>query len=64
MPAVEDATRPLEHIRWHVVESFFRPRPNRLAVVEFALLRLCYPSFRKYAEEFPASLAEKHRTGD
>jgi len=61
VPAVEDTTRPLEHIRWHVVESFFRPRPNRLAVVEFALLRLCYPSFRKYAEEFPASLAEKHR---
>lgn len=61
VPAVEDTMRPLEHIRWHVVESYFRPRPNRLSVAEFALLRLCYPSFRKYVEEFPASLAEKHR---
>jgi hypothetical protein len=60
VPAVEDTMRPLEHIRWHVLESFFRPRPNRLTVADFALLRLCYPSFRRFLEGFPPSLAERH----
>ena len=61
VPAIEDAARPLEHIRWHLVESLFRPRPPRQSPLVVTLARLCRPSFRQYVSEFPPALKDRHR---
>jgi len=60
VPAFEDVSRPLEHIRWHVVESLFRERPDQAPALHAALARLCRPSFIEYVTQFPPSQAARH----
>ncbi|HYT92178.1 MAG TPA: FtsK/SpoIIIE domain-containing protein [Gemmataceae bacterium] len=61
VPAFEDISRPLQHIRSHVVESLFRERGGRPPVLHRALARLCQPSFIEYLSQFPPSLAARHQ---
>src|SRR5262245_58929260 len=55
VPAFEDANKPLQHIRWHVIESLFRERPGRPSVLHQGLARLCQTSFVEYVSQFPPS---------
>jgi hypothetical protein len=61
IPQVEDVRKPLDHIRWHTVESLFRARPGEHPVLARILARLCQPSFVRYFQDLPPSLAAKHQ---
>lgn len=60
IPAIEDLNRPLEHIRWHVVENIFRRAGTRPGSLARALCTLCRPSLRAYLDELPATLAARY----
>jgi hypothetical protein len=61
VPQVEDVHRPLEHIRWHAVESLFQSRPGEPTVLAQVLARICRPSFAAYFDHLPPSLAARHQ---
>lgn len=59
IPGFDDLSRPLEHVRWHVVESFLRARPGKPSVHARTMAELCHPSFVQYVTAFPPSLEAK-----
>jgi S-DNA-T family DNA segregation ATPase FtsK/SpoIIIE len=61
VPAFEDVSQPLEHIRWHVVETLFRQTAGNPSGLQRALARLCQPSFVQYVSQFPPSLAARYQ---
>jgi S-DNA-T family DNA segregation ATPase FtsK/SpoIIIE len=60
VPAFEEQTAPLDHIRWHVIDSSFRAPEGGHSPLEVALARLCRPAFARYFAELPPSLAARH----
>jgi DNA segregation ATPase FtsK/SpoIIIE-like protein len=60
VPQVEDVRRPLDHIRWHVVESLFAVRQREPSILAQVLARLCQKSFLAYWDKLPPSLAARH----
>ena len=60
VPAFEEETAPLDHIRWHVVEALFRISANKYSPLEMALARLCRPAFADYFANLPPTLAARH----
>jgi S-DNA-T family DNA segregation ATPase FtsK/SpoIIIE len=62
VPAFEDVSRPLDHIRWHVVEALFRQTAGKPSFLQRTLARLCQPSFVQYVSQFPPSLAARYQS--
>jgi len=62
IPAIEDLSRPPEHIRWWVVENLFREPEGGLSPLKRALCRLCRPSMLAYLDDLPASLAARYES--
>ncbi|WP_406700337.1 hypothetical protein V5E97_16115 [Singulisphaera sp. Ch08] len=60
VPAFEEETAPLDHIRWHVVEALFRISAHKYSPLEMALARLCRPAFADYFANLPPTLAARH----
>ena len=62
VPQVEDVHKPLEHIRWHAVESLFQDRPGEPSVLARALAEICQPSFAAYFDRLQPSVRTRHQT--
>ncbi|WP_435010865.1 hypothetical protein P12x_002154 [Tundrisphaera lichenicola] len=62
VPAFERETPPLDHIRWHVVESLFRVPEGGSSPLELALARICRPEFSSYFDALPPTLAARHES--
>ncbi|SIN91238.1 FtsK/SpoIIIE family protein [Singulisphaera sp. GP187] len=60
VPAFEEETAPLDHIRWHVVDALFRVSADQYSPLEMALGRLCRPAFANYFADLPPTLAARH----
>lgn len=60
VPQLESLTKPLDHIRWHVVESLFAV-DEWGTPLETALARACLGSFRSWFDWLPESLRNRHR---
>ena len=61
VPAFEDVSRPLHHIRRHAVDALFRNRPGHPSVLARGLAGLCRPSLAAYAAQFPPSVRARHQ---
>jgi phosphoglycolate phosphatase-like HAD superfamily hydrolase len=61
VPQVEDVHKPLDHIRWHAVESLFQSRPGEPTVLARTLAGICQPSFAAYFDALQASVAARHQ---
>jgi hypothetical protein len=59
--AIPDPTRPLEHIRWNVVEALFRSQPGQPSVLSHALANLFRDSMVEYLRQFPPSEGIRHQ---
>ena len=62
VPAFEERTAPLDHIRWHIIETLFRAPDGGHSPLELALARICRPAFAAYFAELPPTLAARHET--
>ena len=62
VPAFQAGTEPIDHIRWHVVESLFRVREGSHSPLEMALARTCRPALAEYFSELPPTLLARHQT--
>ncbi len=62
VPVFEVETMPLDHIRWHVIESLFDPSPGPNSPLDTALARICRPALETYFSELEPTLAARHET--
>ncbi|WP_422930236.1 FtsK/SpoIIIE domain-containing protein [Singulisphaera sp. PoT] len=62
VPAFEERTAPLDHIRWHVIEALFRSPEGGHSPLELGLARICRPAFAAYFANLPPTLAARHET--
>jgi DNA segregation ATPase FtsK/SpoIIIE, S-DNA-T family len=62
VPAFEDVSRPLHHIRRFAVDSLFRSQQGHFSLVARALASLCRSSFLDYVSRFPPSLAARYQS--
>lgn len=61
VPAFQAGTEPIDHIRWHVVESLFRAREGSHSHIEMALARISRPALSDYFSELPPTLLARHQ---
>jgi len=59
--AISDPMRPLDHIRWNVVEALFQPRPGKPTILAEALAALFHSSVVEYIRQFPPAEAVRHQ---
>jgi len=62
VPAFEEETPPLDHIRRHAIETLFRVPEAGHSPLELALARICRPAFAGYFNGLPPTLAARHET--
>ncbi|MCS6849686.1 MAG: FtsK/SpoIIIE domain-containing protein [Gemmataceae bacterium] len=60
VPQLEDIRKPLEHIRWHTVESLFRVVKDEPTPLERLLARISRPSFLASFDKLPPSWKARH----
>jgi hypothetical protein len=61
VPQIENVLRPLDHIRWHTIESLFTARAGDPSPLSLALARLCQPSLVAYFASLRPSQAARHQ---
>ncbi|MEZ6121557.1 MAG: DNA translocase FtsK [Planctomycetaceae bacterium] len=60
VPQIETVEQPLNHFRWHLVESLFAEDSNGRSPLVLALARLSRESFRDYFRWLPPSVRDAH----
>jgi S-DNA-T family DNA segregation ATPase FtsK/SpoIIIE len=62
IPQIEDVTKPLQHLRFHLIESLFGSLPGETPLIRHVLARLCQDSFKSYFEFLPPAVRHSHAT--